>query len=417
MSLKSLTTAFAVFAVAAAPASDLWARGGGGGRGGGGVNGGYRGGNQTAGNNAGASRQGATQGNFANRNFSSPGGARGPNAGTNANGSHPNSNFFGNNGAFAGNRYAAGYRGMGPGGGFANNGFNRFGYGQNGLGYGIGGLGYGGYGMGGVGLLGMGMMMGGMMGGGMMGGGMGGGGGYGSGSSAYGGTGSGVITSPNTTTAAPNTFTQTTPATNDGTVDHLAKGEADFKAGQYQQAIADWKHGLIDEPQQAGALGLMIGQALFAQGQFEPAAGIIQAGMNHLPESQWGGVVSNHAQLYGSPQDFTNQLKALETARTATPDSPALRFLLGYEYGYLNYPNEAVKELDKAIQLNPKDPFAATLRNEFGGKIGLAAVVVPKPVEAPVGGDGRPALPASAEPQAPSTNSSLRTTGLGAQSR
>jgi tetratricopeptide (TPR) repeat protein len=143
----------------------------------------------------------------------------------------------------------------------------------------------------------------------------------------------------------------------------------------------------------------MMGQALFAQGQFEPAAGIIQAGMNQLPESQWGGVVSNYTQLYGNPQDFTNQLKSLENARTASPDSPALRFLLGYEYGYLNYPQQASRELDKAIQLNPRDPFAASLRNEFGAKIGLANVPLPKPEQPAQGGAG-PAVPAG-NPQTP----------------
>jgi hypothetical protein len=400
-------TTLAILATLIAPVSHLSARGPGGGRGG---NGGNRGGNAAAASGA-APRESAGGGNFAGRNFSQgPASPHGVNGGANGNAAHANSNFFGANGAFANNRYAAGYRGVGPAGGFANNGFNRYGYGAYGLGYGAGGLGYGGYGLGGVGLLGMGMMMGGMMGGGGYGG---GGGGYGGG---YGAGASGAVGTPNNTIAAPNALTQNATPQTDANADYTAKGEADFKAANYQQAVTDWKHALLDEPQQAGGLALLMGQALFAQGQFELAAGVVQAGMNHLPESQWGGVVSNHAQLYGNNQDFTNQLKALENARTAQPDSPALRFLLGYEYGYLNYPQQAATELDKAIQLNSKDPYAATLRNEFGAKIGLASVAVPKPVEAPQGADAgngiAPAISAGGQSQPANDGAAVKTTGI-----
>ena len=46
----------------------------------------------------------------------------------------------------------------------------------------------------------------------------------------------------------------------DTTTDFAAKGEQDFKAANYDQAIQDWKHAMIDEPQQAGGLALMMGK-------------------------------------------------------------------------------------------------------------------------------------------------------------
>ncbi len=118
---------------------------------------------------------------------------------------------------------------------------------------------------------------------------------------------------------------------------------------------------------------MMMSQALFAIGQYDEAAGAVQAGMNVLPEDKWGTVVSNYTQLYGNSQDYTDQLKALEKARDAKPDSPALRFLLGYHYGYLGYAKQAVRELDKAMQIEPRDPVSRRVRDIFAAKLGLPA--------------------------------------------
>ena len=90
-------------------------------------------------------------------------------------------------------------------------------------------------------------------------------------------------------------------------------------------------------------------------GRYDEAAGATQAAMQMLPEDKWGVVIANYTHLYGNIQDYTDQLKALEKARDAKPDSPALHFLLGFHFGYLNYPKQAVKELDKALTMAPKD--------------------------------------------------------------
>ena len=87
-----------------------------------------------------------------------------------------------------------------------------------------------------------------------------------------------------------------------------------------------------------------------------------------MPEDQWGVVVQNYKQLYGNAGDFTNQLKSLEAAVKAKPDDPALRFLLGFQYGYLNYPKQAVDELGKAVELEGRDPAARKLHDVFAAK-------------------------------------------------
>ena len=46
-------------------------------------------------------------------------------------------------------------------------------------------------------------------------------------------------------------------------VDYATQGETDFRAGRYQEASNDFRHALIDEPNNA-ALMMLLGQALFA---------------------------------------------------------------------------------------------------------------------------------------------------------
>ncbi len=98
---------------------------------------------------------------------------------------------------------------------------------------------------------------------------------------------------------------------------------------------------------------MLLGQALFAMGKYDEAAGATQAAMQMLPEDKWGIVISNYSQLYGNIQDYTDELKALETARDKQPDSPALHFLLGFHFGYLGYPKHAVRRVGPGPEWGP----------------------------------------------------------------
>jgi hypothetical protein len=139
------------------------------------------------------------------------------------------------------------------------------------------------------------------------------------------------------------------------------KGEADFKAGDYKSAVYAWKHAVVDDPQN-GVLMMMLSQALFATGQFDEAAGATQHAMRLLPEDQWGVVVKNFRELYGQGADYTTQLRALEKDVKQYGDNTATRFLLGFHYGFLGYPNHAVTQLDKTLKLAPQDQMAKRLR-------------------------------------------------------
>ena len=51
-----------------------------------------------------------------------------------------------------------------------------------------------------------------------------------------------------------------------------AKVKSPSETGKYQQAVQDWRHALVDDPQN-GAIVLLLSQALFAVGQHVEAAG------------------------------------------------------------------------------------------------------------------------------------------------
>ena len=121
-----------------------------------------------------------------------------------------------------------------------------------------------------------------------------------------------------------------------------------------------------------------------------------------LPEDKWGTVIQNYTQLYGTNGDYNNQLKALEAARTKDPKNPALRFLLGFHYGYLGYPKEAVRELSKAVELEGRDPAARKLHDIFAAKIGASPV-------------GPPEMPSG--PKSRAVQAGRNSTGVGATAR
>ena len=157
-----------------------------------------------------------------------------------------------------------------------------------------------------------------------------------------------------------------------------------ISAGNYAQAVTDFRHALVDDPNNAGIL-MVMGQALFQTGDYAKAASATKTAMSELPESKWGVAVQNYTKLYGNTQDYTNQLKLLEAARKQNPNDPALRFLLGFNFGYLGYPKQAVNELGKAVQLEGRDPAARKLHDLFAAQIDAPLVgPVPRSAQSPV---------------------------------
>lgn len=160
------------------------------------------------------------------------------------------------------------------------------------------------------------------------------------------------------------------------------QGEADFRAGKYKEAVRAFRHALVDDPTN-GAYVMLLGQALFASGQYDEAAGATQQATTMLPPDKWGTVIANYKELYGNIQNYTDQLRAIEKARDERPDDPAIRFLLGWHYGYLGYPKRAVRELNKTLELAPKDEVAKKVRDAIAEKLPKSDLPAAPPAEKP----------------------------------
>jgi tetratricopeptide (TPR) repeat protein len=96
---------------------------------------------------------------------------------------------------------------------------------------------------------------------------------------------------------------------------------------------------------------------LFALQRYAESAAVIHAVLDVGPGWDWKTLSS----LYPSVDAYTMQLRALEAARDKDPKAPDLRFLLGYHYLTLGFPDSALSMFQKAAELQPKDTVAAAL--------------------------------------------------------
>jgi tetratricopeptide (TPR) repeat protein len=177
--------------------------------------------------------------------------------------------------------------------------------------------------------------------------------------------------------------------------DFARQGELAFENGDYNRAVREWRHALLDEPQN-GTLVLMTAQALFQLGQYNESAGAVQAGFQLVPRENWGVVVANYQELYGDTQDYVDQLKALEKAIKEKPKEAGLRLLVGYHYLYLGYPSEAIRELKVGEELAKTDQAMKELLKAAEEVLEKKQASAPK---APL--PGPPADPPAAAPVEP----------------
>jgi len=318
--------------------------------------------------------------------------------------------FGGGGGHFGGGGWGGrgygGYRGYGWGGnrGWGWGGYRGYGwgypYGGYGLGLGLGlGLGYGmyggygGYGYGGYGYGGYGY---------------GGYGGYGYPGYGYGnygyvpyGPAYNAYYSPTTNPSA--NAAVATPMQVDGSpakgaastsaAEFAERGETAFKEGAYKTASYEFRHAAVDDPHNP-LLTMLLGQALFANGEFDEAAGATQSAMRQLPKTDWGIVVTHYKEIYGNSQDYTTHLRALEKAIKEKPGDPALRFLAGFHYAYLGFHSQAIDQLERGIKLAPQDEMAKQLRDEMRAKSSKPPPLppAPSPALAPAAGIQGPAI-------------------------
>ncbi len=144
---------------------------------------------------------------------------------------------------------------------------------------------------------------------------------------------------------------------------YVRRGEEAFRSRDYDRAAECWKQAVAEQPD-VPAAGLLLGQALLATGDYVGAARANWNAMQRLPQEHWGVVVQNHRQLYAPEAvgDYVAQLKKLEAELRNQPDSPAVRFLLGYHHGFGGRKALATKHLKRLAELAPGQPVFASLQ-------------------------------------------------------
>ncbi len=108
---------------------------------------------------------------------------------------------------------------------------------------------------------------------------------------------------------------------------------------------------------------------LFALARYDEAAAALYAVLSVGPGWDWSTLIG----LYGNPDTYTQQLRALESYVTQNQNSAAGRFVLAYHYLTQGHMNEAADQLKAVVTLQPKDQLSAQLLQQIQQKEGSPA--------------------------------------------
>ncbi|HVN78589.1 MAG TPA: tetratricopeptide repeat protein [Terriglobia bacterium] len=130
-------------------------------------------------------------------------------------------------------------------------------------------------------------------------------------------------------------------------VDDLVKqGSAFFKKADYQMAARLFKTA-IDKKQDAPVVHIAYGDSLFALGKFGEATQAIVKGLEIYPKYAESHI--NRRDFYGDPSDFDSQLQTLEAYVSKNPADHNARFLLGYNYFFIQDYDRADEQLQAVL--------------------------------------------------------------------
>jgi tetratricopeptide (TPR) repeat protein len=108
---------------------------------------------------------------------------------------------------------------------------------------------------------------------------------------------------------------------------------------------------------------------LFALGRYDEAAAALYAVLSVGPGWDWSTLIG----LYGNPDAYTQQLRALEQTVSQNPKAPAPRFVLAYHYLTQGHAAEAADQLKDVVALQPKDQLSDQLLQQLQPSPGSAS--------------------------------------------
>lgn len=131
-----------------------------------------------------------------------------------------------------------------------------------------------------------------------------------------------------------------------------------FHQGQYERAAVAWL-GAAKADESDAASRIHAGHALFAVGKYSESVKLLARGFElapHLATSTYD-IRSD----YSVAGDFERQMENLKTYVVNHPNDVAGLTMLGYVRYYSDGPGSALKPLNRAAELSPKDPFIQKL--------------------------------------------------------
>jgi tetratricopeptide (TPR) repeat protein len=140
----------------------------------------------------------------------------------------------------------------------------------------------------------------------------------------------------------------------------LATGEADFAAGEYDDARQSFSYAVLEEPDN-GFANLAYGLVYFALGDYSASADALRRGLSAAPD-----IVDRPIDItrqYGSSDDLARHIQSLQLHLASRPADADAWFVLGYVEYSSGRPTEAARAFEKAAGLDSDDSYAAILRD------------------------------------------------------
>jgi Tfp pilus assembly protein PilF len=210
-----------------------------------------------------------------------------------------------------------------------------------------------------------------------------------------------------TPTAAPTTAAAPPPVDpkNQVAYDQFDQARAAFREGNYVTAQTLIDQVLTTKPGDAPAHEFRA-LTLFAQGKYKEAAATLNALLAVAPGWDWTTMIS----LYGDSKAYEAQLRNLELYRDQSPRAAEARFLLAYHYLVCGHTDNARKELERLVEIEPNDVVASRLLAGLKAQTAAQTAEAASPPEAaaptevaqaqPAGEAGAPAVEQPVEEEA-----------------
>ncbi|MES2790471.1 MAG: tetratricopeptide repeat protein [Planctomycetota bacterium] len=157
-----------------------------------------------------------------------------------------------------------------------------------------------------------------------------------------------------------------------------------FHSDKFDEAMKLTDQALVKAPQDA-AINEFRSLCLFSLGRYRESAAAIHAVLAAGPGWDWTTMVS----LYSNVKVYEEQLRKLETASKANPQSADVRFLLAYHYLTCDHKDAALEQWKKIVEIQPDDQLSADLVKMYSPP----SDTDPKVAETPPAKVDKPAYP------------------------